>query len=109
MKSFWVRDLGVQSYEETLKLQKELLDGISALGWPSTLLLVEHPPVLTLGANFHEENLIHPREWYAEKGISVVDSDRGGDITYHGPGQLVAYPIFSLSELEKISTFGSAG
>lgn len=65
-------------------------------GAPDTLLFVEHDPVLTLGANFHAENLLlRPRD-YEARGIEIVATDRGGDVTYHGPGQLVIYPIFSL-------------
>ena len=66
-------------------------------GGPNQLLFVEHDPVLTLGAGFHEENLLLPRREYERRGIELIDTDRGGDVTYHGPGQLVIYPIFNLS------------
>lgn len=75
--------------------QLEIADSVLA-GGPDTLILVEHPAVLTLGANFHEENLLHPREWYEESGIAIHKTDRGGDVTFHGPGQLVIYPIFDV-------------
>lgn len=65
-------------------------------GAEDCLIFVEHPPVLTLGANFHTENLLLSAEAYADLGIQVVTTDRGGDVTYHGPGQLVIYPIFDL-------------
>lgn len=91
----WV-DLGRLGYEEAWARQREIADGVVQGTQPDTLLLVEHPPVLTLGANFHEENLRLSREVYAARGIEVVRTDRGGDVTYHGPGQLVAYPIFNL-------------
>lgn len=62
------------------------------------LMLVEHGPVLTLGANFHEKNLLITRADYESRGIAVRVTDRGGDVTYHGPGQLVVYPIFDVSK-----------
>jgi lipoyl(octanoyl) transferase len=74
------------------RIQAEVQSGTRG----DTLVFVEHPHVLTLGANFHEENLLLSREQYAERGISVVRTDRGGDVTYHGPRQLVIYPIFDL-------------
>ncbi|QYK52952.1 MAG: lipoyl(octanoyl) transferase LipB [Fimbriimonadaceae bacterium] len=89
-------DLGRMAYEpawaEQLKIHAEVLDGA-----PDTLIFVEHDPVLTLGANSHEENLLLSREGYQEHGIDVIRTDRGGDVTYHGPGQLVIYPIFDIS------------
>src|SRR5665811_1125963 len=60
---------------------------------PDTLLLLEHPPTYTRGRRTRPEELPYPAEWYAERGIEVVDINRGGGVTYHGPGQLVAYPI----------------
>ncbi len=66
-------------------------------GNDDTLLLLEHNPVLTLGASFHQENLLFPVQMYEAKGIEVAKTDRGGDVTYHGPGQLVAYPIFDIT------------
>jgi len=65
-------------------------------GAEDTLILVEHPPVLTLGANFHKDNLLLSPEEYAARGIEIHQTDRGGDVTYHGPKQLVIYPIFDL-------------
>jgi len=66
-----------------------------------TLIFVEHPAVLTLGANFHEENLLFSREEYAEQEIEIERTDRGGDVTFHGPRQLVIYPIFDLRRYGK--------
>jgi lipoate-protein ligase B len=88
-------------YEPCVELQRAVLEEVVAGTRPSTLLLVEHEPVLTLGANFHNENLLFPIEEYERRGIQVRRSDRGGDVTYHGPGQLVAYPIFNLEALGK--------
>lgn len=88
-------DLGRMGYEAAWDVQRRVHDEVLA-GGPDTLILVEHDPVLSLGAGFHEENLIFDRQTYAKYGIEVVRTDRGGDVTYHGPGQLVAYPIFDL-------------
>ncbi|MBS1704865.1 MAG: lipoyl(octanoyl) transferase LipB [Armatimonadetes bacterium] len=91
-----VQDWGFLDYQAAwdrqVEIQAEVMDGAD-----DTLVLVEHPSVLTLGANFHQENLLHPVEHYQDQGIDVVVTDRGGDVTYHGPGQLVVYPIFDVS------------
>lgn len=63
-----------------------------------TLLLLEHPPVITLGKGWHADNLLLSEAEYAKRGIEVYPTDRGGDVTYHAPGQLVGYPIFDLRE-----------
>lgn len=94
--SFRVVDLGVLGYQAAWDRQLEV-HGSVLEGGEDTLMFVEHPPVLTLGANFHEENLLFPREEYEKRGIEVIKTDRGGDVTYHGPGQLVIYPIFDVS------------
>jgi len=88
-------DLGFVPYDEAYQIQLETLNEVLAGGDP-TLLMVEHPPVLTLGASFHRENLLLSELEYLDRGISVAITDRGGDVTYHGPGQMVAYPIFPL-------------
>ena len=84
-------------YLAAWEIQKEIAEQVIA-GGEDTLILVEHPPVLTLGANFHEENLLLPVQEYEAQGIEVHRTDRGGDVTYHGPGQLVMYPIFDVSK-----------
>lgn len=94
------RDLGLMPYEAAWDLQRTLVEGILA-GGEETVLLVEHPPVLTLGAAFHAENLLLPEDAYRERGIKVVRTDRGGDVTYHGPGQLVAYPLLDLARRDR--------
>jgi lipoyl(octanoyl) transferase len=88
-------DLGLAPYRECVELQRETLESVSR-GAEDVLILVEHHPVITLGANFHVENLLKPVEELEQRGISVDRTERGGDVTYHGPGQLVAYPIFDL-------------
>ena len=90
-----VVDLGTVEYLAAWDAQKAILERVRD-GEEDTLVFVEHPPVLTLGANFHEENLLFPVADYEAKGIAVHRTDRGGDVTYHGPGQLVVYPIFNL-------------
>jgi lipoyl(octanoyl) transferase len=94
-------DLGHMAYAPCAEVQREVLQAVAANRLPSTLLFVEHDPVLTLGANFHEENLLLSRQEYAARGIDVQRTDRGGDVTYHGPHQLVVYPIFDVREFGK--------
>jgi lipoate-protein ligase B len=90
------RDLGQMDYLKAWEIQKAVAENIRGNGAADTLLTVEHPPVLTLGAGFHASNLLLSVEEYSRRGIDVVTTDRGGDVTYHGPNQLVAYPIFDL-------------
>ena len=85
-------------YRQSTEYQREVLEEVLSGKRPDTLLLVQHPPVLTLGANFHAEHLLLPREGYAEHGIQIEDTERGGDVTLHNPGQLVAYPIFDVGK-----------
>ncbi len=89
-------DLGRSSYLATLSLQRTLLERRKAGEIPDTLLLTEHEPVITTGRNADFRHLLAPAETLAEAGIACVRCERGGDITYHGPGQLVAYPILDL-------------
>lgn len=90
-------DLGRCGYEDAWAVQREKAEQVMQ-GGAETLILVEHPAVLTLGAGFHEENLLLTPEQYAERGIEIVRTDRGGDVTFHGPDQLVIYPIFNIAE-----------
>jgi lipoyl(octanoyl) transferase len=90
-----VRQLGVVPYAEALALQNQAADAVSA-GGEDQLLLLEHPHTYTLGTSAKEEHLLLPPEERARRGVSVFHADRGGDITYHGYGQLVAYPILKL-------------
>jgi len=92
-----VEQLGLMGYTEALELQRERVTQRKAGTIGDTLLLVEHPHVYTLGRNAKRENLLISSEQLAKVGAIVVETDRGGDITYHGPGQLVGYPVLDLS------------
>ena len=95
------RDLGHLGYAEALDLQKDLVAKRKAGKIPDHLLIVEHPHVITLGRNGHTENLLASEEVLRRAGIAFHPTDRGGDITYHGPGQVVGYPIFDLREWKR--------
>jgi lipoyl(octanoyl) transferase len=92
---------GLVGYEEASRLQVSIASARAAGEMPDTLLLLEHPPVYTRGRRTTADELPMGEDWYRMQGIEIVDTDRGGRLTYHGPGQLVAYPIIDLSELEK--------
>jgi lipoyl(octanoyl) transferase len=92
-----VKRLGMVSYLEAWELQKQLADQRRRNEIPDVLLLLEHPPTYTRGRRSRPEELPMGVEWYEAQGIEVHDTDRGGLVTYHGPGQLVAYPIVDLS------------
>lgn len=97
-------DLGMMDYKETWDLQLDLFqqkitDKTMGLKPPHDLLFVEHPHVYTFGKSAERKNLLADTETLSSIGAGVYDIERGGDITYHGPGQLVAYPIFDLEQL----------
>jgi lipoate-protein ligase B len=93
-----LRDLGLLSYRAAWAIQEETHARV-AEGHPQTLLLVEHPPVITFGRRPGQaKNLLASAEHLSFLGVDLVESDRGGDITFHGPGQIVAYPIISLAD-----------
>lgn len=83
-------------YAEAWELQKSIVKQIDKEERPETLLLLQHPPTYTLGTDRHPEHLLLSGEQLQERGISVYEIDRGGDITFHGPGQLVGYPLLYL-------------
>jgi lipoate-protein ligase B len=96
-RELWVADLGVTRYGEALELQR----AIAALRIggeipEDVLLLLEHPPVVTLGRSSRAGHLVSSPEFLASHGVEVFEVERGGDVTFHGPGQLVGYPIFDL-------------
>jgi lipoate-protein ligase B len=95
----WVCHLGVVDYRETLELQERLRTARQEDELPDVLLTLEHPPVYTRGRRSVAGELPMGDEWYLERGIEVVDTGRGGKVTYHGPGQLVGYPIVRVDDV----------
>ncbi len=93
-----VEQLGTIDYAAGLALQHERVAARKAGAIPDTLLLLEHPDVYTLGRNAHRENVLASPAFLKSRGAEVFETDRGGDVTYHGPGQLVGYPILDLTE-----------
>lgn len=93
-----VEHFGQIDYAAALELQKQKIAQRKAGEIPDTLLLLEHPHVYTFGRNARRENLLAAPERLAKLGAAVYETDRGGDITYHGPGQLVGYPILDLTQ-----------
>jgi lipoyl(octanoyl) transferase len=94
-----VARLGVVDYRAALALQHELRARRQAGKLPDVLLLLEHPPVYTRGRRSQDGDLPFAPAWYARQGIDVVTVDRGGQLTYHGPGQLVGYPIVQVGDV----------
>ena len=97
--------LGRVDYAEALRIQAELVALRTEQRIGNTLLLLEHPPVLTLGRNASRANILASDEMLASRGVTIHEINRGGDVTYHGPGQLIGYPIFDLRSLSN----GSGG
>ncbi|MGD8979869.1 MAG: lipoyl(octanoyl) transferase LipB [candidate division WOR-3 bacterium] len=89
-------DLGIKGYKEVWDLQKEIHEKRVEKKIPDTLILVEHNPVITMGKSGQESNVLYPVEFLKEKGVEFYEIERGGDATFHGPGQLVGYPIFDV-------------
>ena len=90
--------LGAVDYQQAWDLQVRLAQGVRAAEQPNTLLLLEHPPVYTRGRLSQPGHILLTPGQLRERGISVYDTDRGGQVTYHGPGQLVGYPVVDLRE-----------
>jgi lipoyl(octanoyl) transferase len=95
--------LGRVAYDEALRLQAELVDLRYQGRVGNVLLLLEHPPVLTMGRNANRANVLASEAMLARSGVTLHEINRGGDVTYHGPGQLVGYPIFDLRTLRNAS------
>lgn len=95
-----VEDLGLIEYESAWKLQDEYAAEVAEGRRPPTLLLLEHPHVYTFGRRGKQENLLWGEAQLREKGIAIHWVDRGGDVTYHGPGQLVGYPLLPLGQVD---------
>ncbi len=98
--------LGQVDYSDGLRLQRKLVDLRKAGEIGDVLLLLEHSPVITLGRNAKTANVLASTEALAARGVEVFECDRGGDVTFHGPGQLVGYPIFDLREHELLPLDG---
>jgi lipoyl(octanoyl) transferase len=101
MKSLLIIDLGLISYNNAYALQQRIVAARKAHAIEDTLLLCEHHPVITLGRNGKHENLLASENILRQKGIKFHETNRGGDITYHGPGQIVGYPILDLSLIKR--------
>lgn len=98
MLTMALRRPGVLPYAEAWELQRALVGARARSQAPDTLLLLQHPHTYTLGRAAHREHLLVSPVILAQQGVALFESDRGGDITYHGPGQLVGYPILKLSQ-----------
>jgi lipoyl(octanoyl) transferase len=85
-------------YPEAVAMQEAFTNAVATNQENEKLILLQHPPVITLGRGFHQENLLFSKEWLQNRGIAVEESGRGGDVTYHGPGQIVGYPILNISD-----------
>src|SRR5579885_2386555 len=97
MPELWVVNLGRMPYGEALEVQREIAKArISGAIEEDVLLLVEHPPVVTLGRSAKAEHLLFSADALAARGVELFEVERGGDVTFHGPGQLVGYPIVDL-------------
>ena len=94
----WVCHLGRVEYREAAALQERLRERVIAGELPDLMLLLEHPPVYTIGRRSDADDLPFGEAFYRERGIDVVRTPRGGQLTYHGPGQLVGYPIMHVAE-----------
>ena len=101
MKECWVVDLGLVGYQPAWNLQRRLVAARKAGAVPDLLLLCEHPHVITLGRNGKREHLHASDQLLRQMGVEFHHTDRGGDITYHGPGQLVGYPVLNLAEIRR--------
>jgi len=95
-------DLGRRSYEQTWRLQQQLHDGVAAGREPDTWIVVEHDPVVTIGRQGKTDSLLVSEEMLAQRGIELHRVERGGDVTYHGPGQVVVYPIVKLPRFREV-------
>src|SRR3981081_1038500 len=94
-------DLGLIGYAEAYALQRRVVAARKAGTIEDVLLLCEHPHVITQGRNGKREHLLASEHVLRQKGVEFHATDRGGDITYHGPGQIVGYPILNLSEIRR--------
>ena len=110
MRTLLVHRLGRVEYRDGLQLMQLAGDAVRGREPPGTdhLFLVEHPPVLTLGRSAGRANILSAPAWLASQGFELHETDRGGDVTYHGPGQLVAYPVLDLAEQPDVKRYVAA-
>jgi lipoyl(octanoyl) transferase len=101
LKSCLIVELGLMGYADAWALQKRLVAARKANAIEDVLLLCEHPHVITLGRNGKREHLLASEHVLKQKGVELHPTDRGGDITYHGPGQIVGYPILNLGAIRR--------
>ena len=101
LKNCLTVDLGLIGYAEACALQKRVVAARKAGCVADVLFLCEHPPVITMGRNAKREHLLASEQVLKQKGVEFFPSDRGGDITFHGPGQIVGYPILNLSPIRR--------
>jgi lipoyl(octanoyl) transferase len=99
MNELWVCQLGTVEYREALALQERVRTARQAGAVPDVMLLLEHWPVYTRGRRSGPGELPMGEDWYRTQGIDIVETDRGGKVTYHGPGQLVGYPIVAVTDV----------
>jgi lipoate-protein ligase B len=99
MAELWVANAGRVPYDEGVRLQARVRAARQAEAIPDTLLLLEHDPVYTKGRRSEPADLPMGDDWYRSQGIEVADTTRGGRVTYHGPGQLVGYPIMAIGDV----------
>jgi lipoyl(octanoyl) transferase len=97
----WVCHLGTVPYRDALAMQEDIRARRQAGELPDTLLLLEHPPVYTLGRRSGAGDLPFSEDFYRARGVEVIATDRGGKLTYHGPGQLVGYPIMAIADVHR--------
>lgn len=102
MSSARLLDLGLRPYREVWEMQRRLHDAVGEGREPDSWIVVEHQPVVTLGRQAKRENLLLSAETLSARGIDLVEIERGGDVTYHGPGQLVVYPIRRLQRFREV-------
>jgi len=101
VKTCWIIDLGTIGYAAAYALQKRIVAARKAEAVEDILLFCEHPHVITLGRNAKRENLLVSEHVLRQKGVVLFESSRGGDVTYHGPGQIVGYPILNLGAIRR--------
>ena len=109
-RALFVQKLGRVEYADGLRLMALARDAVRSGSPPGTdfLFLLEHPPVLTLGRGADARNVIASPDWLARQGFEIHETDRGGDVTYHGPGQVVGYPVLDLSESPDVRRYVGA-